>query len=95
MTGNKYYEIFSWYDTNLIHFQKWSANFERVFAIVLAIFILAYAVIYCTVYDHTYYHALLTPSEVRAEHPYMTDDDVHGQFIVNAERVDNDDTDAD
>ena len=46
-------------------------------------------------YDHTYYHALLTPSEVRAEHPYMTDDDVHGQFIVNAERVDNDDTDAD
>jgi hypothetical protein len=46
-------------------------------------------------YDHTYYHALLTPSIVKGTQPYLGDDDVHGQFLINAERVMNDDVEAD
>ena len=46
-------------------------------------------------YDHTYYHALLTPSVLKGVQPYTGDDDVHGQFLINAERVMDDDVEAD
>ncbi len=46
-------------------------------------------------FDHTYYHAFLFPSEVRAHGSYITEPDADGAFIINAERVSEDDTEAD
>lgn len=45
-------------------------------------------------FDHTYYHAFLFPSEVRAEQPYISEPDANGQYVINAERTDQDDTEA-
>lgn len=41
------------------------------------------------------YHALLFTSENRAAAPYLTEPDMDGQFVVNRERTDDDDTEAD
>lgn len=46
-------------------------------------------------FDHTYYHAFLLPSENTAHTPYTTMFDSNGQFVINAERTDEDDTEAD
>lgn len=46
-------------------------------------------------FDHTYYHAFLLPSENRADLSYTAQYDSNGQFVINAERTDYDDTEAD
>ncbi|MCQ2334473.1 MAG: DUF5103 domain-containing protein [Paludibacteraceae bacterium] len=46
-------------------------------------------------YDHTYHHAFLFPSEIRADRPYISEPDANGQFVINYERSDYDDTEAD
>lgn len=46
-------------------------------------------------FDHTFYHAFLFPSEIRANGPYLTEPDANGSFVINAERTDYDDTEAD
>ena len=46
-------------------------------------------------FDHTYYHAFLFPSEIRSDAPYLSEPDGDGSFVINAERTDDDDTDAD
>ena len=44
------------------------------------------------VYEMGDYHALLNPDELRASLPYSHEYDVNGQFRINAERVDDPDT---
>lgn len=46
-------------------------------------------------FDRNYYHAFLFPDEVRAESPYLTEYDANGQYVVHAEKVEDDDTEAD
>lgn len=46
-------------------------------------------------FDHTFHHAFLFPSEIRANAPYMTENDANGQFVINYEKSDADDTEAD
>ncbi len=46
-------------------------------------------------FDRNYYHAFLFPDEVRAESPYLTEYDANGQCVVHAEKVEDDDTEAD
>ena len=46
-------------------------------------------------FDRNYYHAFLFPDEIKAESPYLTEYDANGQFVVNAEKVADDDTEAD
>lgn len=46
-------------------------------------------------YDHTYYHVLLTPSENNSDHAYVSKQDVNGQYAINLENSDYDDTEAD
>ena len=46
-------------------------------------------------FDHTFYHAFLFPSEVRATAPYLSELDNDGSCVINVERNDNDDTEAD
>ncbi len=46
-------------------------------------------------FDHTYYHAFLFPSGNLAHRPYVTEIDANGQFVINAERTDEDDYEAD
>lgn len=46
-------------------------------------------------FDHTYYHAFLFPSVLRATEPYISEPDADGAFVINAERTDYDDTEAD
>ena len=46
-------------------------------------------------FDKTYYHAMLASDMYHNEHPYTGEEDVNGQFLVNAERVGDVDTQAD
>ncbi len=46
-------------------------------------------------FDQHFYHAFLFPSENRTHQPYVTELDTDGQFIINAERTDDDDYEAD
>ncbi len=46
-------------------------------------------------FDHHYYNAFLFPSENNANRPYVTEIDAHGQYVINAERTDEDDYEAD
>lgn len=46
-------------------------------------------------FDHTYYQAYLYPSVNQAHTSYLTEYDANGQFIINAERTDDDDWQAD
>lgn len=46
-------------------------------------------------FDHTFYHAFLFPSEVRAQRSYLSEPDADGAYVINAERTDYDDTEAD
>lgn len=45
-------------------------------------------------HDHVDYHAFLFTDEIMAARPYMHEFDVNGQFLINAERTDYDDTEA-
>lgn len=46
-------------------------------------------------FDHNNYHAFLFADENRATTPYVFEPDANGQFVVNAERRDDDDFEAD
>ena len=46
-------------------------------------------------FDHTFYHVWLMPSEVRAGHGVEQGYDANGQFLVNRQRSDDDDVEAD
>lgn len=46
-------------------------------------------------FDHNFYHAFLFPSENLADAAYSAQYDSNGQFVINAEKTDYDDTDAD
>ncbi len=46
-------------------------------------------------FDQHYYNAFLFPSENNAQRPYVTEVDANGQFVINAERTDDDDYEAD
>lgn len=45
-------------------------------------------------HDRNDYHALLLPSDILAGRQYIHEFDTNGQMVVNAERTDNDDTEA-
>ncbi len=45
-------------------------------------------------FDRHYYNAFLFPSENWANKPYVTEIDSHGQYVINAERTDDDDYEA-
>ncbi|MCM1033991.1 MAG: DUF5103 domain-containing protein [Paludibacter sp.] len=46
-------------------------------------------------FDHTYYQAYLYPSVNQAQTSYLTEYDSNGQYIINAERTNDDDWQAD
>ncbi len=46
-------------------------------------------------FDHNYYNAFLFPDANNATLPYTTELDANGQYIINAERTDDDDYEAD
>lgn len=46
-------------------------------------------------FDHTYYQAYLYPSQNYALTSYLTEYDANGQFVINAERTEDDDWQAD
>ena len=46
-------------------------------------------------FDRTFYHAFLFPDEITADSPYLTELDADGQYVINAERADDDDYEAD
>ena len=46
-------------------------------------------------FDHNFYHAFLFPSENLSDVSYTAQYDSNGQFVINAERTDYDDTEAD
>ncbi len=46
-------------------------------------------------FDHNYYNVFLFPDENNATRPYVTELDANGQYVVNAERTDDDDYEAD
>ncbi len=46
-------------------------------------------------FDHNYYNAFLFPSENNANRPYVTEIDANGQYVINAERTNDDDYEAD
>ncbi len=46
-------------------------------------------------FDHNYYNAFLFPDENNATRPYTTELDANGQYVINAERTDDDDYEAD
>lgn len=45
-------------------------------------------------YDHTDYHAILMPDDILAGRQYIHEFDVNGQYLINAERTDYDDSEA-
>ncbi|MGM9831523.1 MAG: DUF5103 domain-containing protein [Paludibacteraceae bacterium] len=46
-------------------------------------------------FDQRYYQAFLFPDENRSAAPYLSDFDTNGQFVINAERTEDDDYEAD
>lgn len=46
-------------------------------------------------FDQRYYQAFLFPDENRSATPYLSDFDTNGQFVINAERTEDDDYEAD
>lgn len=46
-------------------------------------------------FDHRFYHAFLFADNIRATDPYLSDYDANGQYVINAERTDDDDYEAD
>lgn len=46
-------------------------------------------------FDQRYYQAFLFPDENRSTTPYLSDFDTNGQFVINAERTEDDDYEAD
>lgn len=46
-------------------------------------------------FDHNMFHAYLFADESRSRAPYVYEPDANGQFVVNAERTDDDDFEAD
>lgn len=46
-------------------------------------------------FDRNFYHAFLFPDEIKSESPYLTEYDANGQCVVHAEKVQDDDTEAD
>lgn len=46
------------------------------------------------VFDHNYYHAFLFADEIRSKGTYISDMDGDGKFLINAERTDDDDYEA-
>ncbi len=46
-------------------------------------------------FDHNYYNAFLFPAENNANRPYVTEIDANGQYVINAERTNDDDYEAD
>ncbi len=46
-------------------------------------------------FDHNYYNAFLFPDANNATLPYTTELDANGQYVINAERTDDDDYEAD
>ncbi len=46
-------------------------------------------------FDYHYYNAFLFPAENNANRPYVTEVDANGQYVINAERTDYDDSEAD
>ncbi len=46
-------------------------------------------------FDQHYYNAFLYPAENNANRPYVTEIDADGQYVINAERTEYDDTEAD
>lgn len=47
------------------------------------------------VFDHNFYQVFLFPDEIRAGGTYLTEYDNNGQYVIHAERADDDDTEAD
>ncbi len=61
---------------------------------IASVYFMGYGVDKIT-FDQHYYNAFLFPSENNANRPYVTEQDANGQWIINAERTDNDDYEAD